>query len=75
MKELKINVKNNAQAIVDIVNEASKVNNGIIIKVNHFFVDATSIVGIFSLDPSVDWTVSYPEEDIEFENYIKQFAV
>jgi hypothetical protein len=75
MKELKINVKNNVDAITNIVNKASEVNNGITIKVNHFFIDATSVVGIFSLDPSVDWIVSYPEEDVDFENYIKQFAV
>ena len=75
MKEKIINLKGNVQAMLDLVNVAAKAGNGIVIKVNHYFIDATSIPGVFTLDPCTNWTVSYPEEDIEFEEVITKFEV
>ena len=75
MKEKIINLKGDVQSMLDLVSAATKAGNGIIIKVNHYFIDAASVPGVFTLDPCANWNISYPEEDIEFEEFINKFEI
>lgn len=57
------------------VDKASKCDFDIDISYNSIIVDAKSIVGVFGLDLNQVLTVTYSGYNLEFEQYMKGFAV
>ena len=56
------------------VNNARMVNGDILVSRGKFCVDGKSVLGMFSLDVSDGCTVQYPEDAIEFDEFIQQFV-
>ena len=64
--------------ITDFVNAAShfeKHNGDILLFQGKQVVEATSLLGVLSLDTSKGVIVSYPNDLIEFNNFIKPFIL
>ena len=64
--------------ITDFVNAASlfeKHNGDILLLQGKQVVEATSLLGVLSLDTSKGVIVSYPNDLIEFNNFIKPFIL
>ena len=59
--------------VYKFISEASKVEGDILIKRGKFIVDAKSVMGVFSIDMSENVTVTYPEDAVNFEQFIAQF--
>lgn len=59
----------------NLVKNASNVEGEITLRKGRYAIDCKSIMGIFSIDISTGVTVEYPEDAIEFENFISQFEV
>lgn len=59
--------------VYNFIEQASKVMGDVIIKRGKFIIDAKSVMGVFSIDMSNPVTVTYPEDAVEFAEYIKQF--
>ena len=63
------------QDIYDFVNMASKVDGDVLIKRNSYCIDGTSLLGMFSIDTTKPVTVSYPEDAVDFSEFVKKFEV
>ena len=74
MKEMIISIKG-LNDVYKFVAMAQEVEGDITVRRGRYAVDGKSVLGIFSLDMSQDVTVIYPEDAIDFENFIKQFKV
>ena len=61
--------------VYTFISEASKVMGDVVIKRGKFVVDAKSVMGVFSIDMSNHVTVSYPEDAVDFDNFLKQFEI
>lgn len=72
MKKMYITIKD-VHDIAIFVNHASKVDGDVTCKRGKYVIDGKSIMGIFSIDTSEGMIVEYPENSIEFEQYISQF--
>lgn len=59
--------------VYDFIKEASKVEGDVTLKRGKYVVDAKSFLGVLSIDVSQDTSVTYPEDAIEFAEYIEQF--
>lgn len=59
--------------VYDFIKEASKVEGDVTLKRGKYVVDAKSFLGVLSIDVSQDTTISYPEDAVEFDTYVKQF--
>ena len=66
---------NGIKDAMDFTKKAISTNGDILIRKGRFCVDAKSILGIFSLDLSEGVVVEYPEDAIDFENYINKYKV
>lgn len=56
-----------------LVKNASNVEGEVTLRKDRYVIDCKSVMGIFSIDISTGVTVEYPEDAIEFENFISQF--
>lgn len=74
MKEMIISIKG-LNDVYKFVAKAQEIEGDITVQRGRYAVDGKSVLGIFSLDMSQDVTVIYPEDAINFENFIKQFKV
>ncbi len=74
MKEMIISIKG-LNDVYKFVAKAQEVEGDITVQRGRYAVDGKSVLGIFSLDMSQDVTVIYPEDAINFENFIEQFKV
>lgn len=59
--------------VYDFIKEASKVEGDVTLKRGKYVVDAKSFLGVLSIDVSQNTTISYPEDAVEFDTYVKQF--
>ena len=62
--------------VTDFVNTASRLEKhkgDILLSQGRQIVEATSLLGVLSLDTSQGVTVSYPNDSEEFYNFIKPF--
>lgn len=59
--------------VYDFIKEAAKVEGDVTLKRGKYVVDAKSFLGVLSIDVSQDTTISYPEDAVDFDTYIKQF--
>ena len=72
MKTLFIKISGIAD-ITNFVRIASTVNGDVIATKGRICVDCKSIMGMFSIDTSTGFTVEYPDNATNFEQYILQF--
>ena len=56
------------------VQQARNVKGDVLVSRGKFCIDGKSILGMYSLDVSQGCTVEYPEEAIEFDEFIQQFV-
>lgn len=57
-----------------LVAEATKVSTGdVTVSKGRYSVDAKSLPGVFSLDLSDGATIEYPEDAIDFENFLTKY--
>ena len=56
------------------VQHARNVQGDVLVSRGQFCVDGKSILGMYSLDVSQGCTVQYPEDAIEFDEFIQQFV-
>ena len=56
------------------IEKASRVKEpGVIVRKGSVVLDGTSLIGMLSLDTKDGITVEYPDNEIEFETFIKEF--
>lgn len=83
MTDLKYNVVNfivldRLKDITDFVNTAARLEKhkgDIFLSQGRQIVEATSLLGVLSLDTSKGVTISYPNDLEEFHNFIQSFIV
>ena len=56
-----------------LVTEASKVDGDVTVSKGRYAVDAKSLPGVFSLDLSDGAKIEYPEDAIDFENFLTKY--
>ena len=61
--------------IYEFVNKASNIVGEVFVQKGYYIVNGKSILGVMSLDFSGTVNVTYPENEIEFESFLKQFEV
>ena len=59
--------------IYELVQRAGKCKEPVYISQGRTTVVASSLMGVLTIDPSEQFTISYPSEEKEFEFYISQF--
>lgn len=59
--------------IYELVQRAGKCKEPVYISQGHTTVSASSLMGVLTIDPSEQFTISYPPDEKEFEFYISQF--
>ena len=59
--------------IDELVQRARKCKEPVYISQGRTTVAASSLMGVLTIDPSEQFTISYPSEEKEFEFYISQF--
>ena len=59
--------------IYELVQRAGKCKEPVYISQGRTTVAASSLMGVLTIDPSEQFTISYPSEEKEFEFYISQF--
>lgn len=57
------------------VQAATQVDGDVIVRKGKYVVDGKSLLGMFSIDPTLGVTVEYPEDAKAFEDYIEIFKV
>ena len=57
------------------VQAATQVDGDVIVRKGKYVVDGKSLLGMFSIDPTLGVTVEYPEDAKAFESYIETFKV
>ena len=55
------------------VQAATQVDGDVIVRKGKYVVDGKSLLGMFSIDPTLGVTVEYPEDAKAFEDYIETF--
>ena len=79
MEKMKTITINNIKEIYEFVSECShsKLGADIYAIKGKAVIPCTSIMGMFSIDTSTPFTVSYPdsEDSAEFEKYLSKFEV
>ena len=65
----------NLQDLSKFVLEASKVEGDILVYRGKFCVDGKSLMGMMSLNISEGCRIEYPENEKNFEEYIKRFEL
>lgn len=61
--------------VYELVNKATAVDGDIVLQRGKYAVDGKSILGIFSLDLTQPINITYPEDAVDFEQYISAFEV
>lgn len=61
--------------IYEFVKKASNIVGEVLVQKDYYIVNGKSILGVMSLDFSGTVNVAYPENEIDFENFLKQFEV
>lgn len=74
VKEKKIKLSNFGEAR-GFVTAATSCNFDVDVFYNRVIIDAKSILGVFSLDFSNILTVRFNGENMQFENFLNQYAV
>lgn len=59
--------------LTTFVKEASQANGDIEVRKGRWCIDASSLMGVMSIDMSTGVTVVYPSDATKFEAYIEQF--
>lgn len=59
--------------VTRLAQKAYKVNGDVYLKKGIYVVDGKSLMGIMSIDVSTGVTVTYPEDAIEFDQFISTF--
>ena len=59
--------------IYELVQRAGKCKEPVYISQGRTTVAASSLMGVLTIDPSEQFTITYPPEEKEFEYYISQF--
>ena len=72
MKTMFIKI-NGISDVSELATKASSVDGDVIIRKGIYVVDGKSIMGLFSLNLSTGATIEYPENAVDFENYIMTF--
>ena len=72
MKTLKIDI-NGVYDISEFVNQAAKVKGDVVVRRGSRSVDATSLMGMLSLDTTGGIEVTFPQEAFEFEIYLSKY--
>lgn len=74
MKKKYISIKTIPE-LSEFLSHSNNVEGDVIIHRGKFIIDAKSIMGIMSIDISEKCMIEYPEDAIEFEQYITKFEV
>ena len=69
---VKLNTLND---VIKFVQEAGRIDSGIIVNRGSITIDGSSLTGMLSLDISKDFIVKYQEEATDFDNFIQQFKI
>ena len=72
MKTIYVKI-NGIADVTKLATAASVVDGDVTVRKGIYVVDGKSIMGLFSLDLSTGATIEYPEDAIDFENYIVNF--
>ena len=64
---------NSVTDVMNFIKEASKIEGDVTVLKGRYIIDGKSIMGVMSIDMSTGMTVEYPEDAIDFENFISQF--
>ena len=59
--------------IYELVQRASQCKEPVYVNQGHAEVAASSLMGVLTINPSEQFTITYPPEEKEFEYYISQF--
>lgn len=59
--------------IYELVRQASFVDGDVICSRGKFHVDCKSILGLFSLNLTEGFIIEYPEDAINFEDFLRKF--
>ena len=60
--------------VAEIVAAANKANGAVYARRgNKISVDAKSLMGMFSIDPSSPFDVEYDDDNVEFDEFVSQF--
>ena len=59
--------------IYELVQRAGKCKDPVYVNQGRTAVAASSLMGMLTIDPSEQFTITYPQEEKEFEYYISQF--
>ena len=73
MKKTKLIKINGIADVTAFVKMASQVDGDVTLYRGKYVVDGTSLLGVFSVDPSEGVTVEYPEDAEVFEEFINKF--
>lgn len=60
--------------ITDLVKAASAVDGDVEIRKGRWVIDGSSLMGVMSIDLSGGATIAYPEDAIEFENFLNSLT-
>ena len=72
MKSVYVKI-NGISDVSKLASMASRVDGDVIVKKGIYVVDGKSLMGLYSLDLTAGVTVEYPEDAVDFENYIVTF--
>ena len=72
MNKVKIKIEG-VYDITRFVEEANKVRPGVNVYKGNIMLDGTSLVGMLSLDTKNGIDVEYPEDALDFEQFLIQF--
>lgn len=72
MKEMYIKI-NGISDLAHFVQQATQVDGDVLVEKGKFTVDGKSLLGMFSIDPTLGVNVNYPDDANEFEDFISQF--
>jgi phosphotransferase system HPr-like phosphotransfer protein len=64
---------NGLSDVYEFVRESSKVDGDVLLKRGQYVVDAKSFLGVLSIDVSQNAVITYPDDAIEFDEYIAKF--
>ena len=64
-----------ADAVVDFVNWAMKVDGDVIVHSGSIDIDGTSLMGMFSMDITKPMTVEFPRKATKFKKFLAKFEV
>lgn len=59
--------------LMELVREATKVDGDVLCKKGKYIVDAKSLMGMMSIDPSTGVTFEYPDDAVDFDSFLNKF--